>query len=131
MHASGTFALTEQAVGAASALSAGGTATSIHMDQNSQRRASFGFVEVSGSDAVVHVSVVDGTTGVEIGAKDYTVPAGNKVVAGADDILASASASNIYFRFSVTSGDGRIVAYGHAIDVLSGDSDLVIARNDP
>lgn len=130
VHPSGSLGLTEQAVPAAGALLAGSTATSIHMDQNGQARASFGFVEVFGHDAVVHVSVVDGASGVELGAKDYTVPAGNKVAAGADDILGSANASNIYFRFSVSSGDGRIIAYG-LTTLRSGDTDVVIARKDP
>ena len=128
---SGTYALAEQAVAQSSALAAGGTATAIHMDKNSQTTSSFGFVEVSGHDAVVHVSVVDGSTGAELGANDYSVPAGNKIVANAADILGTATASNLYFRFSVTSGDGQVVAYGLATDTLSGDASLVIARNDP
>lgn len=129
--ASGTYALTEQAVPAASALSAGGTATVIHMDQNSQTRSSFGFVEVSGNDAVVHVSVVNGSTGAELGSKDYAVPAGNELVSGAEDILGTTKASNIFFRFAVSSAAGQVVAYGLATDILSGDSMLVLARKDP
>lgn len=131
LASSGTYALTEQAVPAASALAAVGTATAIHMDQNTQTFSSFGFVEVSGNDVVVHVSVVDGTTGVELGSKDYTVPAGNEIVAGATDILGTAKASNVYFRFSVASGSGAVIAYGIATDTVSGDPTLVIARKDP
>jgi subtilisin-like proprotein convertase family protein len=129
--ASGTYAMTEQAVPAASALGAGGTATATHMDQNNQTHSAFGFLEVFGSDAVVHVSVVDGSTGAELGAKDYSLPAGNEIVAGAEDILGSSTASNIYFRFSVASGDGQVIAYGLATDVPSSDSILVMARKDP
>jgi hypothetical protein len=127
---SGTFALTETAVSQPDALSAG-TATSIHMDQNAATRSSFGFVEVTGNDVVVHVSVVDGASGNELGAKDYPVQGGNEFFAGADDILGSASASNITFRFSLTSGSGAIVAYGVSKEVISGDESLVIARQDP
>jgi subtilisin family serine protease len=127
---SGTYALTEQAVSQPQALSAG-TATSIHMDQNSATHSSFGFVEVTGNDVVVHVSVVDGATGSELGAKDYPLQGGNEFFAGADDILGAASASNIYFRFSLTSGTGAIVAYGQSEDVLSHDPIVVIARPDP
>ena len=88
-------------------------------------------VEVSGNDVVVHVSVVDGTAGVELGSKDYTVPAGNEIVAGATDILGTVKASNVYFRFSVASGSGAVIAYGIATDTVSGDPTLVIARKDP
>ncbi len=128
---SGSYALIEQAVPAASALAAGLTATAIHMDQNSETLSAFGFVEVSGNDAVVRVSVVDGSNGVELGAKDYPVSAGNEVFAGAEDILGTATASNIYFRFSVSSGEGHVVAYGLATDIRSGDAILVLARKDP
>jgi len=126
----GTFALTEPAVSQPAALSAG-TATSIHMDQNNTTHSSFGIVEVTGNDVVVHVSVVDGATGNEIGAKDYPVQGGNEFFAGADDILGSSSANNMYFRFSLTSGTGAVVVYGLSQDVVSGDAFLVIARQDP
>jgi hypothetical protein len=126
----GTFALTETSVSQPAALS-GGTATSIHMDQNSATHSSFGFVEVTGNDVVVHVSVVDGATGNELGAKDYPLQGGNEFFTGVDDILGSASASNVYFRFSVASGSGAIVPYGRSQDVISGDEFVVLARQDP
>jgi subtilisin family serine protease len=132
VFASGTYALTEPAVPQSSALAAGGTATSIHMDQNSQTATSFSFIEVSGNDAVVHVSVVNGLSGAELGSKDYSVGAGNEIYVGdASDILGTATASNIYLRFSISSGAGQVVACGVATDIRSADSILVIARNDP
>jgi hypothetical protein len=127
---SGTYALTETAVAQPAALSAG-TATSIHMDHNTARHSSFGFVEVTGADVVVHVSVVDGATAVELGSKDYPVQGGNEFFAGAEDILGSTSASNISFRFSLTSGSGAVVPFGLSRDVISGDAFLVVARQDP
>ena len=132
VFAAGSYALTEQAVAASSALAAGGgTATAIHMDHDNQTRSGFGLVEVSGNDAAVHISIVNGTTGVELGAKDYTVPAGKTVFFGAEDILGTTKANNLYFRFSVPSGSGQVIAYGQATNILSGDAILVVARKDP
>jgi len=101
------------------------------MDQNTATRSSFGFVEVTGNDVVVHVSVVDGATGNELGAKDYPLQGGNEFFTGVDDILGSASASNVYFRFSLSSGSGSVVPFGLSQDVISGDAFLVLARQDP
>jgi subtilisin-like proprotein convertase family protein len=127
----GAYGMTEEAVAQPSALSGDQTATSIHMDQNGQTQASFGFVEVAGQDVIVHVSVVDGSTGSELGAQDYPVQGGNEFFGDAEDILGATTASNIYFRFSLSSGDGAVVAYGLATEVVSGDTNLVIARQDP
>lgn len=104
------------------------TATAIHMDQDNRTTSSFGLAEIAGSDAMVHVSIRSGATGDELGAKDYTVPAGTSALYGASDILGTTKASNIYFQFSVPSGAGQVVAWGLATDNLSGDAIQVAAR---
>ncbi len=128
----GTSGFSIDGVPASSALSFGNTVTSIGLDQTASvngTRVNFGMTEVAGNDAFVQVTAVDGNTGGMIATNSYFVPAGTSFQASVEDVLgAGVAASNFYLQFTVTSGDGRVVAYAGAIDNGSGDTSYIPAR---
>lgn len=131
----GTFGFSIPGLAASEAIGAGGgTATVIQLDQTSAAqgyRSNFGFAEVAGADASVRVTASSGDTGGALGSRVYALPAGSSFQANVGDILGSGAASNIYLRFTVESGAGRVLAYGVSIDNASGDAIYIPAAREP
>jgi hypothetical protein len=97
----------------------------IQLDQTSSRqgsRANFGMAEVAGAPADVRVTAVSGATGRTLGSRVYALSPGRSLQAGVDDLLGPIPMSNVYLRFRVESGAGRVLAYGASIDNASGDA---------
>ncbi|MFY9550913.1 MAG: S8 family serine peptidase, partial [Thermoanaerobaculia bacterium] len=130
----GTFGFAIPAFPAGRALGAGeGTAAVVQLESTTAAtgfRSNFGFAEVAGADAVVRVAALSGETGQELGARVYTLRAGQSFQARVADLLAAQPASNVYLRISVESGAGRILAYGAAIDNTSGDAIYIPAQSE-
>jgi Subtilase family/Proprotein convertase P-domain len=122
----GTFGFSIPGLPTSQAIGAGdGAATVIQLDHGvaaSGFRSNFGLAEVAGADAVVRVAAMNGDGSGELGARLYTVPAGRSLQASLGDLLPHSAAENVYLRFSVESGAGRVLAYGVAIDNTSGDA---------
>ncbi len=122
----GTFGYSVPGVPAGSAIGAGASATAIQIDQTtglSGYRSNFGFTEVAGAWASVLVTVYSGDTGAALGSRAYAVSANASFQAGVGDILgAAATATNLYLRFSVLSGSGRVLPYATTVDNKSGDA---------
>ncbi len=131
----GTFGFSIAGVDAAAAIGAGdGTATVIQLDQRSSAqgyRSNFGFAEVGGADATVLVTARSGDTGADLGARAYAVRAGQSFQTSVADLVGSAGADNVYLRFTVTAGSGRVLAYGTSIDNISGDAIYIPAQKEP
>jgi hypothetical protein len=80
----------------------------------------------------VRVTAKDGDTGAVLGFKDYFVPANNSFQTSLTDILgAGAFASNVYLKFELAGGAGKVLAYGVAVDNTSGDAIYVPAQREP
>ncbi len=128
----GTSGFSIDGVLASSALSLNNVVTAIGLDQTSAvsgTRVNFGMTEVSGNDAFVQVTAVDGNTATALASKSYFVPAGTSFQANVEDLLGvGVEASNFYLQFTVMSGDGRVVAYAGAVDNGSGDVSYVPAQ---
>ncbi len=128
----GTFGSSVPALSVSAALGPGKTGTVIQLDQSSDAngyRSNFGFTEVAGAAATVSVTVKSGDSGSTLGAKSYTVGANSSLQASVADILGSAvTAGNIYLQFAVTSGAGRVIAYGATVDNTSGDTIFMAAQ---
>ncbi len=131
----GTFGFAIPGLRASEAIGAGdGRATVIQLDSRSSAqgvRSNFGFAEVAGAPASVAVTVRSGDTGDPIGFSAYDVAAGASLQAALSGLLPEAGASNVYIQFEVTSGAGRILAYGVAVDNTSGDAIYIPARREP
>src|SRR5262249_34734060 len=125
MKFGGTFGYTVDGVRSSNAMVAGGMATSIFLDQTFAAlgtRASFGFVEVGGSDVQVAVAAFDGATGNPLGNNSYSVPAYTSFQTSVTDLIGTgAAAKNFYIMFSVVSGNGKIVPWASATNNTSGD----------
>jgi len=107
-----------------------GAAASIQLGQGRDRRTNFGFAEVSGQDATVRVEA-HGPDGALLGARTYAVHGGESVQAPASDLLGKdVAARDLYLRFEVSGGGGRILAYGVAVDNASGDAIYVPASRE-
>ena len=106
--------------------------TVIQLDQTSDPngyRSNFGFTEVAGASATVQVTAKRGDTGATLGTKSYSLAASSSLQASVSDILGStATASNLYLQFAVTSGSGRVIAYGATVDNRSGDTIFMAAQ---
>ncbi len=131
----GTFGFSIAGLDAAAAIGAGdGTSTVIQLDQRSSAqgyRSNFGFAEVGGADAAVLVTARSGDTGADLGARTYAVGAGQSFQTSVTDLVGSAGADNVYLRFTVTSGSGKVLAYGTSIDNTSGDAIYIPAQKEP
>jgi hypothetical protein len=111
-----------------------GAAIVIQLDQTSSKqgsRANFGMAEVAGAAATVRVTAVSGDTGRALGSRVYALSPGRSLQAGVTDLLGPIAMSNIYLRFTVESGAGRVLAYGTSIDNASGDAIYVPALREP
>ena len=130
----GTFGFAIPGVTAASALGTGeGFATVLQLDQSSAAngfRSNFGMAEVSGEDAVVRVEARRGDGSGALGAKTYRLAAGTSLQASLNDLLPEGHADNVYLRFRVEAGGGRVLAYGVSIDNTSGDAIYIPAQKD-
>ena len=99
-----------------------GAAAAIQLGQGRATRTNFGFAEVAGADAVVRVEA-HAASGAVLGAKTYAAHAGGSFQTAASDLLgADVAADDLYLRFEVVGGGGRVLAYGVAIDNASGDA---------
>jgi len=128
----GTFGYVVDGVRSSSALVAGGTATSIFLDQSFaalRSRVNFGFVEVTGNDVLVAVAAFDGATGNPLGNNSFFVP-GNTSFQGsmADLIGLGTAANNFYLMFSVVNGSGKIVPWAGSINNTSGDVSYIAGQ---
>jgi hypothetical protein len=130
----GTFGFAIPGLPASEAIGFGdGRATVIQLDQTASAqgaRSNFGFTEVAGADATVDVSVWFGDTGERFTTGTYHLPARSSFQAPLAQLLPAAGAANVYLTFEVTSGAGRVLAYGVAIDNASGDAIYVPARRE-
>jgi hypothetical protein len=95
----------------------------VAQDSSDVWRSNFGFVETSGSSATVRVERLD-ADGNQLAAKSYTVREREARQFNVSDVVGPASA-NQRLRVSVTSGQGRIVAFASRIDNATGDPSTV------
>jgi subtilisin-like proprotein convertase family protein len=131
----GTFGFATPGRPASDAIGAGqGVATVIHLEQefaSTGFRSNFGFAEVAGADASVRVTALSGDTGAVLGTHLYALPAGRSYQASLKELIGSGPVANVYVQFSVASGEGRVLAYGVAIDNTSGDAIYLPAQKEP
>jgi hypothetical protein len=129
---SGTLGFSIPGLSADDSIGAGdGAAAAIQLAQSRNARTNFGFAEVSGSDAAVRVEA-HAAGGSLLAAGTYTVRAGQSFQAPVSALLgADAAASDMYLRFEVVGGHGRVLAYGVAVDNASGDAIYVPAAREP
>jgi hypothetical protein len=121
-HDAGTVGFAIAGIREAGAIGAGdGAAAAIQLGQGRAARTNFGFAEVAGSDASVRVEART-ASGELLGAKTYPAHAGQSFQAAASDLIgADVPADDLYLRFQVVGGGGRVLAYGVAVDNASGD----------
>jgi hypothetical protein len=109
----------------------GGWAAVLQLDQTAAAngfRSNFGMAEVSGTDAVVEVELLRGDGGGPIGGRRrYAVAGGSSVQQPLSNLLPEGG-RNVYLRFRVVSGEGRVLAYGVSIDNRSGDAIYIPAE---
>jgi len=86
----------------------------------SQFRYNFGFVETSGAHARVRVTAVD-PTGAQVVAKDYDLRPLEARQLPLEDLLPGVDATNLRLSVTVTSGDGRVIAFGSGLANRSND----------
>lgn len=84
-------------------------------------RYNYGFVETTGADANVHV-VATNPSGATIGTKDYPIRPFEAAQFGIVDILPDVDATNVRLAVSVTSGSGKVIAFGSGIANKSNDA---------
>ncbi|HHQ48931.1 MAG TPA: hypothetical protein ENK19_08635 [Acidobacteria bacterium] len=85
-------------------------------------RYNYGFVETTGNNATVRVTAFNGndpTT--SIGSKDYTVGGYAAIQDNLSKLIPNPNGDNIYLRFEVISGSGKIIAFGTGIANGSND----------
>lgn len=95
----------------------------VAQDSSEIWRSNFGFVETSGATATVRVQRLD-AQGNELAVKSYTVREREARQFNVGDVVGPASA-NQRLRVSVTSGQGRVVAFASRIDNATGDPSTV------
>jgi hypothetical protein len=127
-RAAGTLGFSIPGLPENAAIGAGdGAAASIQLAQSRDARTNFGFAEVAGADAVVRVEARSASGGV-LGARSYTVRAGESLQVAAPELIgADVPARDLYLRFEVVGGTGRVLPYGVAVDNASGDAIYVPA----
>ncbi len=128
---SGTYGQYIDMVRAADALGAGDAAAYlVQLARNGAFRTNIGFSEVTGHEATVRVELFDGVTGSGLGSpKQYTIrPFSNTQVNRIFEDLGAGSSPNAYARITVTSGQGRVVAYASVVDNATGDAIYIPAR---
>jgi len=120
---------------ASSAIGSGdGVAAVIQLDQTAAAhgfRSNFGFAEVAGADAVVVVTAKSGDTGEVLGARAFPIAAGGSFQASLDQLVGGEAFANVYVEFAVSSGAGRVLAYGVSVDNTSGDAIYMPAQREP
>ncbi len=130
----GTFGFAIPGVPVGQSLGAGeGSATVLQLDQSSASngfRSNFGMAEVAGQDVEVRVEARRGDGSGPLGAKTYRVAAGKSLQASLGDLLPEGHGDNVYLRFRVAQGGGRVLAYGVSIDNTSGDAIYIPAEKD-
>ena len=131
----GTFGFSIPGLPASSAIGSGdGVAAVIQLDQTAAAhgfRSNFGFAEVAGADAVVVVTAKSGDTGEVLGARAFPIAAGGSFQASLDQLVGGEAFANVYVEFAVSSGAGRVLAYGVSVDNTSGDAIYMPAQREP
>jgi len=85
-------------------------------------RYNYGFVETTGNNATVRVTAYNGpdpTT--PIGSKDYTVGGYAAIQENLSKLISNPNGDNIWLRFEVISGTGKIIAFGTGVTNGSND----------
>ncbi len=102
----------------------------VQLARNSAFRTNIGFSEVAGHQATVRVELFDGSTGSPIGTpQQYTIkPFSNVQINRIFEELSAGTSGNAYARITVTSGEGRVVAYGSVVDNATGDAIYIPAQ---
>ena len=93
-------------------------------------RYNFGFVETVGAAASVRVTVLD-ASGMELGHLDYIVGAYEVRQYGVASQFPSISTTNARLRIAVTSGAGKVVAFGSGLANTSNDPSTFEMSFDP
>jgi len=114
----------------AAALSAGGKATSIHLENDSRFRTNFGFTEIAGAPVTVRVTFFD-ENGTPLGTRAYPVPAGGFVQTSSADLLGAAVVGNGYMEFTIDSGTGAVLPFATVVDDITGDGIYVPGEKQP
>lgn len=115
---------------ASDALSSGGKAVSIHLEQDARFRTNFGFTEIAGAALRVRATFFD-ANGTPLGTRSYPLAAGSFSQLSAADLLGAATAGNGYIEFTVDSGSGAVLAFATVVDDLTGDAIYVPAEPEP
>jgi hypothetical protein len=113
------------AIPASFAIAAGQTAQLLGVYQTTPQDASpfrynFGFVETGGGQATVQVTALD-ETGASVATKSYALGGYEARQYNITDLLPQVNATNVRLEVSVTSGSGRVVAFGSGIANHSND----------
>ncbi len=87
----------------------------------SSYRTNYGFVEAAGHDCTVQVVPIDATGAAIAAAKTYTMRAFEQKQYQLSGEFPSVSTSNARLQVQVTSGTGRVIAFGSSIANLSQD----------
>ena len=125
----GTFGQFIPAVTPAEGVGAGEAPLQVlQLEQSSNFRSNLGLNELTGNGAVVHVTaIVDGSKV----ANSTDVPLAPNEFRQLGSVLASLNAGNTYnarILVTVTSGSGRVTAYGSVVDNLTSDPTYVPAQ---
>jgi hypothetical protein len=115
---------------ASDALSAGGKAVSIHLENDALFRTNFGFLEIAGASVTVRATFFD-ADGLPLGTRSYTVPAGGFAQKSAAELLGAATAGNGYIEFTIDSGAGAVLPFATVVDDLTGDAIYVPGESEP
>ena len=115
---------------ASDALSAGGKAVSIHLENDARFRTNFGFTEVAGANVTVRATFFD-SNGTPLGTRVYPVPAGSFTQKSATELLGAATAGNGYIEFTIDSGSGAVLPFATGVDDLTGDAIYVPGEPEP
>ena len=115
---------------ASAALSAGGKATSIHLENDARFRTNFGFTEIAGAPVTVRATFFD-QNGTPLGTRAYPVPAGGFLQTSAVDLLGAGVVGNGYMEFTIDSGAGAVLPFATVVDGVTGDGILVPGEKQP
>jgi hypothetical protein len=78
-------------------------------------RLNYGFVETTGSGTCQVLVTVKGASGATLGSKSYAVRQWEQVQKGLRDEFPSISSDNVRLTVAVTSGSGRVIAFGSSV----------------